>query len=85
MLILVCELINELKAWNSGAIRQKRAEIQKAYYKTIQSEEGIEIIFREALRVYYKSLLFRFPQHLLFVLLNDLDFRKTFLMAIQQD
>lgn len=81
MVILVCELINELKAWNSGAIRQKRAQIQKAYYKTIQSEEGIDIIFRIALRVICKFIC-RFPLGLLFGLLSDYGFRKIFLMAI---
>jgi len=55
MIILACELINELKAWNTGSIKQKRAHIQKAFYATIQSESGINIILTEALKVFLKA------------------------------
>lgn len=51
VVILVCELINEVKAWNTGSIKQKRAHIQKAHYKNIQSENSISIILAEALKV----------------------------------
>jgi len=51
IIILVCELINEVKAWNTGSIKQKRAHIQQAHYKNIQSEDAIKIIMTEALKV----------------------------------
>lgn len=51
LIILVCELINEVKAWNTGSIKQKRAGIQKTHYKNIQTQNGIKIILTEALKV----------------------------------
>ena len=51
LIILVCELINEVKAWNTGSIKQKRVNIQKAHYKNIQNEATIKMILGEALKV----------------------------------
>jgi hypothetical protein len=51
IIILVCELINEVKAWNTGSIKQKRANIQKIHYKNILAENSIKIILAEALKV----------------------------------
>ncbi len=63
MVILSCELINELKAWNTGSIKQKRASIQKTHYKTIQSDEGVQLLLSEALKV-SPQLAIRFVEHL---------------------
>ena len=51
VIILVCELINELKAWNIGSIKKKRMDIEQTHYKTMQNEEGIKLVLSEALKV----------------------------------
>lgn len=51
MAVLVYGLLNEVRAWNAGAIKQKEAQVQKAHYRNIQNEASMQCILAEALKV----------------------------------